>query len=155
MKNRIFALPAVLLASLLISAQTPAQKGSALQVNVNYGGSGTVDQAHKIYVSLWDSPDFVKDGVNGIRPFATAPLTSKSGTVRFQDVQKNPVYVSMAYDPTGKWEANQEPPVGTFLAVYGATPGTPDPVQLEPGKTTKVSAKLDDSFKKSKMSDSK
>lgn len=155
MKRRVFILLPMILASLATLAQSPDHKGSALQVHVSYSGSGAVDQSHKIYVTLWDSPDFTKDGVNGMKPFATAPITSKSGTAKFQDVQKNPVYVGMAYDPTGKWQADEEPPIGTSLAVYGAKPGTPDPVQLEPGKTTKVSAKLDDSFKKNKMSDQK
>lgn len=31
--------------------------GSTLQVHLNYSGTGTVDEQHKIYVALWDSPD--------------------------------------------------------------------------------------------------
>jgi hypothetical protein len=152
MKRYLFAVSAALfLSSLAASAQTEAaHRGSTLQVQVKYTGSGTVDQAHKIYVALWDSPDFVKSA-SGVEPFAVAPLASKSGTVKFQDVAKNPVYVSMAYDPTGKWDAKEEPPAGASLGLYGTTPGVPAPVQLDPGKTTKISAHLDDSFKKDKM----
>ena len=70
--------------------------GSTPEVHVNYTGSGSVDQTHKIYIVLWDSPEFVKLGVNDSKPIAVMPLTSKSGTVTFKDVEKNPVYVSMA-----------------------------------------------------------
>jgi len=68
-------------------------------VDVNYTGSGTVDASHKIYIALWDSADF-----NAV-PTAVKPLESKTGTVTFTDVQKSPVYVSAAFDPTGKWDA--------------------------------------------------
>jgi hypothetical protein len=148
MKRYLAVSAALFLSSFAGFAQTAAaHKGSALQVHVKYTGSGTVDQAHKIYVALWDSPDFVKPSSN-LEPFAVAPLTSKSGTVNYQDVAHNPVYVSMAYDPTGKWDAQEEPPTGTSLGLYATTPGIPAPVQLEPGKTTKISATLDDSLKK-------
>jgi len=149
MKRCLFAVSATLvLSSFAVFAQTAAtHKGSALQVHVKYTGSGMVDQAHKIYVALWESPDFVKPSGN-LAPFAVAPLTSKSGTVNYQNVAHNPVYVSIAYDPAGKWDAHEEPPTGTSLGMYATTPGVPARVQLEPGKTTKISATLDDSFKK-------
>lgn len=135
-------------------AQAPTEagnKGSSLQVRVKYTGAGSVDEAHKIYVSLWDTPDFAKEGSSGMPPFVTMPVTSKSGTAKFQDVQKSPVYVGIAYDPTGKWDAQSEPPAGTSLGLYNKEKGVPAPIQLEPGKTTKVSAMLDDSYKKSDM----
>jgi hypothetical protein len=152
MKRYLMAVSAALfLSSFAVFAQTEAaHKGTTLQVNVKYTGSGTVDSSHKIYVALWDSPDFVKSS-SGSEPFAVAPLASKSGTVKFHDVAKNPVYVSAAYDPTGKWGAQEAPPAGASLGLYATTPGVPAPVQLEPGKATKVSVKLDDSFKKDKM----
>src|SRR5690242_20129747 len=78
--------------------------GASLIVRLTYTGSGTVDESHKIYVALWDSPDFVKEG--SAEPMAAKPISSKSGSVHFDDIQKNPVYVSMAYDPTGAWQAD-------------------------------------------------
>ncbi len=128
-----------------------SHQASTLEVHVDYSGSGSVDQAHKIYVVLWDSPDFVKPSGPGSGPLAVESLSSKSGTANFKNVEKNPVYVSMAYDPSGNWQGNTEPPVGSSLGLYSKEPGVPAPVQLEPGKTTKISAKLDDSYKKDKM----
>jgi hypothetical protein len=123
-------------------------KGSSLQVHVTYTGAGTVDDAHKLWVALWDTPDFVKEGASGTTPIATKFVTAKSAVTEFTDLDKSPVYVSMAFDPTGKWDAQSDPPSGTSLGLYSTEPGVPALIQLDPGKTTQISATLDDSFKK-------
>ena len=152
MKHRAIAfLGCAILCGLAIGQTKPdSDKSAKLQVHLEYTGAGTVDSTHKIYIVLWDSPDFVK-GSAGQAPFAVQYIASKKGTATFSDIRKNPVYVSIAYDPTGKWEARSEPPVGASLGLYSKEPGVPAPVQLEPGKTTEISVKLDDSFKKQKM----
>ena len=129
----------------LFAVEAQAQS-SKLTVEVSYTGSGAVNDSHKVYVVLWDTPDFVKTN-SANEPIAIKAVTSKSAAVQFDDVQKNPVYVSMVYDPAGKWEATSPPPAGASLGLYAKEPGTPAAVQLQPGKTTKVSATFDDSFK--------
>lgn len=127
-------------------ANASGAKGSILQVHVTYTGAGAVDNAHKLYVALWDTPDFIKDG-SGTMPIALKFVTAKSAVAEFTDLDKNPVYVSMAFDPTGKWDAQSQPPSGTSLGLYSTEPGVPAPIQLDQGKTTKVDATLDDSYK--------
>lgn len=122
--------------------------GATLKVNVNYTGSGTVDPDHRIFVVLWDSPDFVKEGNHSMRPFAVEPVTSKSATATFHDVQRNPVYVSVAHNPAGKWDAKREPPAGVSLGLYAKEPGTPSAITLKPGKSTTVTVTFDDSVKR-------
>jgi hypothetical protein len=135
----------VLVSELIARAQSERSK---LVVQVSYTGSGTVDESHKIYVVLWDTPDFVKeDAASGSQPIALKGVTSKSAAVQFDDVQKNPVYISMVYDPTGKWEGTTAPPTGASLGLFQKEPGIPAPIKLEPDKTTKISAAFDDSFK--------
>jgi hypothetical protein len=121
-------------------------KGSTLQVQVTYSGAGVVDDKHKLYVSLWDTPDFAKAG-NETAPFALKFVTSKSAVAEFTDLDKSPVYVGTIYDPTGKWDAQSAPPSGTSVGLYSTEPGVPAPVTLEDGKTTKISTTLDDSIK--------
>jgi hypothetical protein len=56
MKRRFFVLSgAALVSALAAYAQTGSPK---LIVQVSYTGSGKVDESHKIYVALWDNPDF-------------------------------------------------------------------------------------------------
>jgi len=133
----------VFVSTLTVRAQTKSQN---LEIQLSYTGSGTVDESHKVYVVLWDTPDFVKEEA-GAPPIDIKGVSAKSAAVQFNDVQKSPVYVSMVYDPTGKWDAASVPPAGSSLGLYAKEPGTPAPVQLEPGKTTKISAILDDSVK--------
>jgi hypothetical protein len=143
MTRRTFVLSgAALVSALAAQAQTGSSK---LIVQVSYTGSGKVDESHKVYVVLWDDPDFVKG--SAAMPIAAKSVTSKSAAAEFDNVEKNPVYVSMVYDPTGKWDAMSPPPTGSSLGLYGKEPGTPAPIQLQPGKTTTITPKFDDSSK--------
>ncbi len=120
-------------------------KGSTLQVRVNYTGTGTVDEKHKIYVVLWDSMAFV-DGE--AMPVELEPSSSKNGTVTFSDVKKSPAYVSAAYDPNGQWDGKSGPPPdGSSLGLYSKTPGKPEPIDIAPGKTATIELSFDDSVK--------
>lgn len=151
MKKYWYALCGAFLLSSLIAAPQDVKpssgegKGRTLQVQVDYSGSGKVDEAHKIYVVLWDSPSF-RDG--GAMPVTIKPTASKNGTVTFSDVQKVPAYVSAVYDPSGSWDGQSgPPPSGASLGMYSKSAGEPDPIDITPGKTSKVTLSFDDSFK--------
>ncbi len=134
---------------LAVRGATGSADGASLEVHVAYNGSGNVDESHKLYVAVWDIPDFVKESGAALKPIASARIMSKSGAATFDNLQKSPVYISMAYDASGKWtDPTADPPSGTSLGVYGKEPGVPAPIDLQPGKTTKVFAELDDSFQK-------
>jgi len=148
MKANVFAICVVvcgvLSVSPCISVGQEGNAGSKLEVHVKYSGTGPVDDKHKIYVALWDSPDFAnKDMV----PSAVQATSSKDGTVTFDDVTKTPVYVSTAYDPSGQWDAQSAPPDGSSLGLYGKTPGTPAPIDLKRGRKTAIDLAFDDSVK--------
>jgi hypothetical protein len=122
-------------------AQTSADKRT-IQVDIDYTGSGIVNASHKIYVALWDSSD-----MSGGPPVAVLSLNSKKGTVTFSDVQRVPAFVSAAQDPTGNWDAQSPPPSGSSLGMYSKNPPTPQPIDVAPGKTVKVTITFDDSVK--------
>jgi len=119
--------------------------GSTLEVHLSYTGSGTVDDKHKIYVVLWDSPAFVSGGE--VMPLELQPLTTKQGTVTFSNVKKSPAYVSAAYDPKGEWAGQSAPPDGSSLGLYSKTPGKPEPIDIEAGKAASIELSFDDSVK--------
>jgi hypothetical protein len=141
-RNFLFS-GAVFVSALTARAQ---DKSANLEVQVSYTGSGPVDESHKVYVVLWDNPNFVTEEA-GAPPIDLKGVPSKSASVQFDGVQMNPVYVSMVYDPSGKWDAQSPPPAGSSLGFYAKEPGKPAPVKLEAGKTTKIAATFDDSFK--------
>jgi hypothetical protein len=148
MKNNLAAISATIAAGLLVAFAQPihaqSTSGSSIRVMLDYTGSGTVDENHKIYVALWNSPSFTQGGGP---PLAVQSTSSKTGTVTFSDVKTNPAYVSCAYDPTGKWDASGPPPAGSSLGMYSKTPGKPEPIDTAGAKTATVTIGFNDSFK--------
>ena len=149
MKRRIFAIYAAGVISLLATPRNGMSQNSnasyKLRVHANYTGTGKVDEKHKVYVVLWDSPDFVTTG--GVTPVAIQSIPSKDGAVTFNDVEKTPAYVSAVYDPSGQWDAQSSPPEGSSLGLYSKTPGSAEAVELQPGKTTTIDLTFGDSVK--------
>ena len=144
MNRRVFLLCAALCTSAFSAA---AQQDSLkLDVQVTYTGPGTVDADHKVFVVLWDTPDFVS-GNSGGPPIAVQSVSAKTDTAHFDNLGKSPVYVSMVYDPSGKWDAASPPPANSSIGLYSTEPGKPAAVKIQAGSVTKVTAAFDDSQK--------
>jgi hypothetical protein len=136
-------------ACLMVSAP-PAQaqaKSTAgtLNIKIDYTGSGKVDEKHQIVIFLFDSPDFVKgEGMPILAKFAT----SKSETVKIEDLTTSPVYIAVAFTLDGSYDGTSgPPPSGSSLGMYMKEPPTPAPIKIEPGKTVEVTVPFDDSSK--------
>jgi hypothetical protein len=145
---RAISLPVVILVALgCLSAQEKSDKKepSKLKLKVTYTGSGTVDAKHPVIAFLFDTPDFTQGGVI---PFASKSLTSKTQTVVFEDITADNVYIATAFTPDGSYDGQSgPPPSGASMGLYGKTPGTPDPVKMEPGKTSEAEVTFDDTAK--------
>jgi hypothetical protein len=115
-----------------------------LKVKLNYTGSGTVDDKHKIIVFLFDSPDFMQGNA---MPIGAQQASAKNETVTFPDLASSPVYVTAVFDPSGQYEGMSAPPSGSSMGLYSKTPGTPEPVKIEPGETVTVELPFDDTAK--------
>ena len=144
MSKTVLSLGGVLLLALAALPQQAQDKGGTVRVQINYTGTGTVDESHKIVVALWDSPNFVQPNAN-VMPVAVKQAASKNGIVSFSDIQKTPVYASAAYDPTGKWDGQSgPPPTGSSVGMYSKAPPQPDAIDVAPGKSTRVTITFDD-----------
>lgn len=138
-----------ILVALLIKAsqetkpEEKARSGRTLKVKLHYTGAGRVDEQHKIFVVLFDSPSFARGGSGP--PMATRAAAAKDETVTFSDFSSSPVYAAASYDPSGRYDG--PPPSGCSLGMYSRTPGTPEPINVEPGKTVQVEISFDDSVK--------
>ncbi|MBV8895577.1 MAG: hypothetical protein JO051_03620 [Acidobacteriaceae bacterium] len=149
MRIGLFSSFVILFALLVASSPRAVSQGASapakLQVHLNYTGSGTVDEKHKIYVALWDSADFMSGQA---MPVEIQSSADKRGTVTFSDVQKVPAYASAVYDPTGEWDGQSgPPPQGSSLGLYSKTPGKPEPIDIKPGTTATVELSFDDRVK--------
>lgn len=149
MNKYLTAIFGVLLLALCSGARA-AQDGKAssnartLKMNVHYTGAGTVDEKHKVYVFVFNSTEFMQG--NG-QPVAANTITSKQETVTFSDLTDSPVYVAVVYDPNGAYDGQSQPPSGASTAIYSKTPGTPEPIVIDSGKTVEASIAFDDTHK--------
>jgi hypothetical protein len=126
----------------------PAEKAPAsrtLKVKLNYSGPGTVDEKHRIFVFVFDTPDFVRR--EDAMPIASDSGSAKDATLTFSSVSASPVYLVAVYDPTGGYEGMSKPPTGSSLGIYSKTPGEPEGIVIEAGKTTQVDLPFDDTIK--------
>ncbi len=150
MRKLAYMVPALLaLGAALCAAQEgkkeEKQAPRTLKVKLNYTGSGTVDEKHKIAVFLFDSADFMQGGV---MPFSMKMASAKNETVTFEGFTASPVFVAVCYDPTGGYDGESgPPPSGSSMGIYSKTPGKPEPIPVEPGKTVEVELAFDDSSK--------
>jgi hypothetical protein len=144
MHRRKFLLSATLFAQLAKSQPATPAPDSTLEVRVSYFGAGVVDPSHKLYVMLWDTPDFAKDD-SKLKPLDSKAITAKSASVQFTKIKKNPVYISIVYDPRGGYAGKVPVPAGASIALYSSEQGIPAPIPLQPGQTASVIARLDDS----------
>lgn len=135
---------ALALPLLALPQQSTDTQSRTLKVHLNYTGSSKVDENHKVYLALWDSPDFMQGASSA--PIAVLSATTKDATLTFSNLDKSPVYVNAAFDPTGRWAADSAPPSGTIIGLYGDG-GTPKPINISPGKTETVTLTFDDSQK--------
>jgi hypothetical protein len=126
-------------------AQEKAPGGRTLKVKLHYSGPGTVDEKHKIFVFVFDTPDFIRR--EDAMPIASDSGTAKDATLTFSNVAASPVYLVAVYDPAGTYEGINKPPSGSSLGIYGKTPGEPEAVAIEAGKTTQIDVAFDDSIK--------
>ncbi|MBV9762561.1 MAG: hypothetical protein JO340_18520 [Acidobacteriaceae bacterium] len=140
----VFAAAALLLAAPQAASPQDSSSGGTIKIKLDYTGSGTVDENHKIYVALWNSADFMKAGAIPVEVTSSA---SKTGTATLSNAKADPAYVSVAFDPTGKWDAQSAPPSGSSLGMYSKTPGTPEPIHVASGKTETVSIEFNDAVK--------
>ena len=114
-----------------------------LKVNLNYTGAGPVDNEHRIFVFLFDRPEFVHAGP--VEPVARLAGISKDAVVTFPDTGMSPVYVGTAYDPAGRYSGQSgPPPPGASLGMYSRRCGVPAAVKIAPGKVSEIRLTFDD-----------
>lgn len=116
------------------------QGAHEVSVTVTYTGKGKVDDSHELWVYLFDDPEI---GAHS-EPLAIQPIRKSGGTTTFKSVTADPVYIGVAYDENGDFDAMGEPPVGTPIAIYGKE-GKTTPVK--PGPDAKVKITFDDTVR--------
>lgn len=121
------------------TAENDAAAAESLNVSVKYTGKGDVDKTHQLWIWLFDTPDIGPDAI----PVAELSLDQNGGTVRFEDVGAQKVWIAVTFDEKGGFAGSAPPPSGSPITLYGADSGGPTPVT--PGAQAAVSITFDDS----------
>ncbi len=165
MKRQKAIIPAVMMAFGLVAlawTQVSAVAAGArrtLKVKLNYTGTGTVDEKHKIYVLLFDANPFTAstlvDSTSQAEPPAPAAgvshIVARQGTagkvLTFREVGISPVFAAAFFDKDGTYNGQSDMASGAPMGIYGKTPGQPEPIKIEEGKTAQIVLAFDDSSK--------
>jgi hypothetical protein len=118
--------------------------GRTLKVTVKYTGVGTVDDAHKLFLFVFDTPDIQ----SGPMPIGASSTNKNESVVTFENLSTSPIYVAAVFDSSGTYDGMSNPPSGSPAALYMIEqPGVATPVKIEPGQTGEIEFVFDDSFK--------
>jgi hypothetical protein len=119
-----------------------AAASGKLDVVVNYTGQGAVDQDHRVWIWLFDTPNITVDA----EPIATGVVSSNGAGYKFVGLPKQ-VYVAAAYDAKGGYDGTSgAPPSGTPYTIYGGGSGAATPVPTG-GDDASVNVSFDDSLR--------
>lgn len=121
---------------------TPAASDEArtsVRVTVEYTGSGEVDAQHRIWIWLFDTPDFASGAAI---PVGEQSLGANDATATFAGLTAAQVWVAVAYDERGGFAGSAPPPAGAPVSLHMEN-GMPAPVT--PGEATSVRIVFDDS----------
>lgn len=130
-----------------------------LKVKLNYTGSGSVDDKHRIYVLLFDANPYTAssliDATSETAPPAPAAGVShvlaresagaKDSTITFRTLGAPTVYAVAFFDKSGSYSGRVDPTSGSPMGVYGTFPDKLEPIQLEEGRITQLTLTFDDS----------
>jgi hypothetical protein len=147
MKKTVYLAASLLILASAFQFATAQDKAATrtLKVKLNYTGSGTVDDKHKIQVFMFDTPDFTQGNA---MPTGMQNTAAKDGSVTFSDIAGSPVYVVAVYDPTGGYDGQSgPPPSGSSLGMYTKEPPKPAPINIDAGKTAEIDLTFDDTAK--------
>lgn len=136
--RKMFAYTVLILvsASLALASDT-----HTLQVKVEYQGEGPVDTDHRIWIFVFDNPNF---GSGGSMPIAMASSDTNGKVVEIGGLSADTVYIATMYDEAGGYLAMGPPSPGTPVGVHGDATG-PKAVAL--ADTKEVAIYFDDSFR--------
>jgi hypothetical protein len=111
---------------------------TTLEVTVRYTGAGQIDDNHKLWIWLFDQPDFM----NGM-PIAVQSVARSGGEANFTGIPSAQVYVAANYDVNGGYQGGP-PPSGSPA---GAHQLNGQPVPVPPGPAAAIELRFDDSFR--------
>jgi hypothetical protein len=133
-----FALAACLAIVQQAAAGAAETRAAGVDVTVKYTGKGSVDETHRLWIWLFDSPDIAPGSI----PVAELSLEKNGDVASFTNVAAPQVWIAIAYDEKGGFGGSAPPPSGSPVTLYMDASG---PAAVTPGDKTAVTVTFDDS----------
>ena len=125
-----------------VFARAATDAAGVVKVTIKYGGKGDVDDSHRLWVWLFDTPNIGP----GAMPIAETSIDKNGGVATFDAVSAPQVWIAVAYDVHGGFAGMAPPPSGSPASTYGAAAGGA-PAAVTPGENGAVTLAFDDTFK--------
>jgi hypothetical protein len=113
----------------------------AVSVTVRYTGQGTVDDGHRLWIWLFDSPDIGPGSI----PIHEASVAANGATTTIEVVGPDRVWIAVAYDQRGGSAGNAPPASGSPVGIHADADGRPTQVDTRGAATAVVT--FDDSVR--------
>ena len=108
-----------------IAAGPADSQDSSVRVTVKYTGKGPVDETHRVWLWLFDTPDIGP----GSMPIAELSVGKNGETASFDSVSAAKVWIAAAYDVHGTMSGSAPPPSGTPIGIFASSTGAPEGVK--------------------------
>jgi len=108
--------------------------GSAT-LTVAYTGTGVVDGNHRLWIWLFDTPDFGP----GSMPIREESLATSGASVTIRGLSEERVWVAVAYDEQGGFTGSAPPPSGSPVGIYSTDGGAPSALRPAQDPAVRIS----------------
>lgn len=135
--TRVLAVASLAAMVAAVPAAHVMAQADGIAVTVKYTGKGDVDDSHRLWIWLFDTPEI---GAGSI-PVAELSLSKNGDTASFSGVAAKQVWIAVAFDEQGGFAGMAPPPSGSPVGVHSEGGGPPSPVT--PG--ARVTVTFDDS----------
>jgi hypothetical protein len=125
----------------LVAADGRDTTGGSLTVTLRYTGQGDVDDTHRLWIWIFDTPDIGP----GSMPISEASLAKNGDSTTIEALGPDTVWIAVAYDQRGGSPGNVPPAPGSPVAIYAGADGRPTPVT--PGDGARADVTFDDSLR--------
>jgi hypothetical protein len=140
-RGRHAIIVALLLATPIAAFSADEARRARLEVTVEYTGAGEVSETHRLWIWVFDTPDFA---TGAAMPVAERWLSDNGGMATFEDVGERPVWIAVAFDADGGFAGNAPPRRGWPVSTHVVN-GAPAPVT--PGDAGRARIVFDDSMR--------
>lgn len=146
--TRAFQLALILVTTMLapggpiaLTAAPVDRAGGAVTVTVRYTGQGTVDDGHRLWIWLFDTPNIGPESM----PIHEAFVSTNGGSTTIEGVGPDRVWIAVAYDQRGGSVGNAPPASGSPVGIHAGVDG--QPIAVATGSQTATTVTFDDSVR--------